>query len=181
WEGKTDKRGIAYIDKPLPSADDLPFCRIKRDKEAYLDYPQLKALSGLSRGLFIFARTSDDMTFVHSSWNHGIEPWRFQLPGPSRLDPVIAHTVLDRSLFRAGETVYMKHFIRQHTMSGFSMPGPEALPEGVGVWHLGSDQTYEFPLTWDMKNGVAQTSWKIPEKAKLGPYEVVFLTKLPKE
>ncbi|MCP4667274.1 MAG: alpha-2-macroglobulin, partial [Deltaproteobacteria bacterium] len=41
--------------------------------------------------------------------------------------------------------------------------------------------TYEFPLTWDMKNGVAQTSWKIPEKAKLGPYEVVFLTKLPKE
>lgn len=181
WEGTTDRRGIAYIDRQLPSADKLPYCRIKRDKEAYLDNPQLGALSGLGRGLFVFARTSDDMTFVHSSWNDGIEPWRFQLPGPSYLGPVIAHTVLDRSLFRAGETVHMKHFIRRHTMPGFSLLDQKTLPRGVGIRHLGSDQTYEFPIKWDVTNGVTETSWKIPRRAKLGHYQVVFLKKMPKK
>ena len=78
-------------------------------------------LRSLWGGLFVTAQTSEDMTFVHSGWDEGIEPWRFQLPGETNLDPILAHTIFDRTLLRAGETVHMKHVLRQHTTKGFSM------------------------------------------------------------
>ena len=36
--------------------------------------------SALDDGLFVTAQTDDDLSFVHSGWDQGIEPWRFQLP-----------------------------------------------------------------------------------------------------
>jgi uncharacterized protein YfaS (alpha-2-macroglobulin family) len=181
WKGKTDENGIAMIKKPLTSRADLPRCPMKGDKDLHFDYPQLRALGGLDSGLFVFARTSDDMAFVHSSWNQGIEQWRFRLPYLSYRGPIIAHTVLDRPLFRAGETVQMKHFFRKHTSKGFSLLPTEALPEAVSIRHQGSYQTYEFPLTWDHQSGVAETSWSIPKEAKLGHYEVLLLEKASKK
>ncbi len=64
------------------------------------------------------------MTFTHSNWNDGIESWRFNLPENygERRDPIIAHTVFDRTLLRAGETVHMKHFARIRTMEGMTLP-----------------------------------------------------------
>ena len=55
-----------------------------------------RALGG---GLFVMAQTSDDMAFVHSSWDDGIEPWRFQLPYESYSGPYIAHTIFDEHFF----------------------------------------------------------------------------------
>ncbi len=104
WSGKTDADGIAKIDEHLPSEQELPQCSVK------INYSEASnALSGMGRGLFVFARTSDDMTFVHSSWDNGIEPWRFNLPAASYQGPVSAHTIFDRTLLRAGETIHMKH------------------------------------------------------------------------
>jgi uncharacterized protein YfaS (alpha-2-macroglobulin family) len=173
WRGKTDQDGIAYIKKQLPLEKELPGCELNRDEDVYYDSPQLIALDGLGKGLFITAKTSDDMTFVHSSWDNGIEPWRYNLPSASEQGSIIADTIFDRSLLRAGETVHMKHIIREHTMSGFSMVG--GLPKAVLIRHQGSDQKYEFPLNWGT-NGVAETDWKIPPDAKIGIYEV-FLSK----
>ena len=48
---------------------------------------------------------ANDFSFVHTSWDRGIEPWRFQLPLANAREAIIAHTVLDRSLLRAGDTV----------------------------------------------------------------------------
>ena len=118
WKGKTDASGIARIEIPLPSPSDLPQCSYKMD---HYDYPQMRALHSLWGGLFVTAETSEDMTFVHSSWDEGIEPWRFQLPEETYLDPILAHTLFDRTLLRAGETIHMKHVLRQHTTKGFSM------------------------------------------------------------
>jgi hypothetical protein len=45
--------------------------------------------------------------------------WRFNLPtGYFGADNVIASTVFDRTLLRAGETVHMKHFLRRHVEQG---------------------------------------------------------------
>ena len=171
WSGKTDADGIARIDEHLPSEQELPQCSVK------INYSEASnALSGMGRGLFVFARTSDDMTFVHSSWDNGIEPWRFNLPEASYQGPVSAHTIFDRTLLRAGETIHMKHIGRRRTMSGFSMMEDSELPKAVLIQHRGSDQRYEFPLTWDSKD-VAETTWKIPPDARLGYYEVTLLKK----
>jgi len=134
------------------------------------------ALRELSQGLFITARIENDMSFVHSGWDEGIEPWRFQLVRESYLDPVIGHTIFDRSLLRAGETVHMKHILRQHTTQGFAPVPQDQMPTLVSIQHYGSEQKYEFPLKWDA-NGVAETRWSIPKDAKLGNYDVLFVEK----
>jgi uncharacterized protein YfaS (alpha-2-macroglobulin family) len=170
WNGKTDASGIAMIEEKLPP-ENLPLCRYEIDR---YDYNQMAALHGLSEGLFVTAQTPDDMSFVHSNWDEGIESWRFQVPTESDLDPTIGHTVFDRTLLRAGETVHMKHILRQHVMTGFSMAPEAQVPPLVSIQHQGSGQKYEFPLTWDA-NGIAETTWSIPKEAKLGTYEVLLV------
>jgi uncharacterized protein YfaS (alpha-2-macroglobulin family) len=172
WTGMTDVSGIARIRQPIP-IDSLSRCPYKLD---YRDYSQMGALNSLSGGLFITARTEDDMSFVHSNWDEGIEPWRFQLITESYLDPVIGHTIFDRSLLRAGETVHMKHVLRQHTTGGFAPVPQDRRPTLVSIQHYGSGQKYEFPLKWDA-SGVAETIWSIPKDAKLGNYDVLFVEK----
>ena len=55
------------------------------------------------------------MTFTLSNWVGGIESWRFNVPtGSFNATNVMADTVFDRTLLRAGETVHMKHFLRKH-------------------------------------------------------------------
>lgn len=175
WKGKTDVNGIARIKASLPSEEELPRCAFNPN------YSETsRALQGLGEGLFIFAKTAGDMTFVHSNWDDGIEPWRYNLPGASYQGPVIAHTIFDRTLLRAGETIHMKHLIRKRTMSGFSMPAKVELPKAMVIHHQGSDQRYEFALRWDAK-GIAETEWKIPVDAKLGQYGVVLLKKAPEQ
>ena len=175
WRGKTDEKGIAYIPKDLTESPG--HCDIYRDNESYFDSPQLGALWGIGSGYFVFVETTDDATFLHSSWDQGIETWRYQLPeAPYRTQNIIAHTVLDRSLLRAGETVHMQHFIRKHTISGFAAVEEEKLPATLVVQHQGSDQWQAFPLKWD-KNGTAATEWKIPKDAKLGSYLTALFLK----
>ncbi len=176
WEGRTNTDGIARLGEGVIDPKKLPICysQSKRETDANMDWEDNKALRGMVQGLFVFAKTDDDMTFVHSSWSEGIEPWRFNLPNEAYRGPVIGHTVFDRTLLRAGETVSMKHIMRKHTLAGFSPV--QKLPNTVLIRHQGSNQRYEFPLTWDA-NGIAETDWKIPPDTKLGHYEVVLFEK----
>src|SRR5439155_16170678 len=126
------------------------------------------ALRALQDGLLVVAETDDDLSFVHSSWTQGIEAWRFQLPGPSWwAGPFVAHTVLDRSLFRAGDTVHMKHLFRAQTIDGFAEVPADERPKEVFIRHRGSGEHYTLPLDWDA-SGAAVTEWAIPKAAKLG-------------
>ncbi|MCX5827399.1 MAG: MG2 domain-containing protein [Deltaproteobacteria bacterium] len=171
WQGKTDRTGVAMIKTRLPNPDDLSQCS---GKVNYRESPH--ALSNLNGGLFVFARSGGDMTFTHSSWDEGIEPWRFQLPtgGYSGEEGIVAHTILDRPLFRAGETAHMKHILRTHTSGGFALLPMGKRPDFLTIQHLGSDQTYRLPLRWHA-NGSAETDWKIPENARLGTYELTLV------
>jgi uncharacterized protein YfaS (alpha-2-macroglobulin family) len=72
------------------------------------------------------------MAFTWSDWQRGIEPWRFNVP--TSQDPAPdqrAHTVFDRTLLRAGETVSMKHLLRLETSQGFGLP-PRGWPGHAG-------------------------------------------------
>jgi len=171
WQGKTDRTGVALIKTRLPNPDNLSQCS---GKVNYRESPH--SLSNLNGGLFVFARSGGDMTFTHSSWDEGIEPWRFQLPtgGYSGEEGVVAHTILDRPLFRAGETAHMKHILRTHTSGGFALLSPAKRPDFLTIQHLGSDQTYRLPLRW-YANGSTETDWKIPENARLGTYELALV------
>jgi uncharacterized protein YfaS (alpha-2-macroglobulin family) len=173
WQGKTDERGVALIQGTLPSQDKQARCNGPVNY-----YEAGTVLSGMNAGLFVFVRAGGDATFTHSSWEEGIEPWRFQLPAADYrgLDDVIAHTIFDRTLLRAGETVHMKHIFRIPTTEGFSLPGDKTRFDEIAIRHGGSGQEYRMPLSW-RSNGSAETDWQIPEGARLGTYEVSLARK----
>jgi len=168
WQGSTGPDGVAHIREALPRAK-------------------------CGDQLFVSARSGEDFTFTLSSWQKGIEPWRFQLPqGSLDEDSRIVATVFDRSLLRAGETLHMKHFLRRRVGTGLALvaagePTPVpgyaplgeetvergALPAKAWIAHQGSGDKFALPLAWDAA-GQAHGEWKIPEAAKLGAYQVVI-------
>ncbi|MCL4657783.1 MG2 domain-containing protein [Burkholderia multivorans] len=154
--GKTDAQGLLKIDGPFEPKREC------RSSETFNDY-------------FVSARVDDpktgrDMAFVSSNWNRGIEAWRFNVPTDTDHAPTVrAHTVFDRTLLRAGETVSMKHFVRTETLQ--SLAFPSQYPTRVTIRHLGSGQTYKLPLTWAADHS-ADTQFALPAAAKLGEYSV---------
>ncbi len=173
WQGKTDEGGVARIRASLPSGKNLPHCRDKREEEEY--WPPL---AGIQSGLFVFAGTQKDLTFTHSGWDEGIESWRFNIPSGnfSEKEAFLAHTVFDRTLFRAGEEVHLKHFLRKPAMKGLFLPSQMEGINEIMIEHARSNQQYVFPLKW-RPDGSAETVFKIPENAKLGTYEVSLSSK----
>ncbi|MFY3385591.1 MG2 domain-containing protein [Paracidovorax sp. MALMAid1276] len=116
----------------------------------------------------------EDMAFTWSDWQRGIEPWRFNVPTSSDPRPdERAHTLFDRTLFRAGETVSMKHLVRAQTRQGFALP--QAVPDTLVITHVGSGQQFTQPLAWRgtaTGGPSAQSTFAIPPAAKLGVYQV---------
>ncbi len=174
WYGTTDGRGLAMV-SGVAALNSLPRCDRPNDEhpdpDAFSD--QTTPISDLSSGVIVTARKGTDFSFVHSSWQQGIEAWRFHLPNDDQSPNVAAHTVLDRPLFRAGETVHMKHFIRAKTLAGFSIPVAGDLPNSLSIRHLGSDEHYDLDLSWQ-PDGTADLEWEIPKSAKLGQYQIVM-------
>ncbi|MBF0487491.1 MAG: alpha-2-macroglobulin [Nitrospirae bacterium] len=173
WQGKTAEDGIARINQTLPSDSGLPSCR---EKLNWAENSQV--LNDVTSGIFVFARTRDDLTFSHTSWYKGIEPWRFKLPESygGAEDVTVAHTVFDRTLLRAGQTVHMKHIIRKHSINGFEFVPAGEMPERAVIVHSGSNREFPFPLKW-LQDGAAEMNWAIPEQAANGRYEVYLIKK----
>ncbi len=116
------------------------------------------------------ARAEGDFTFTLTNWTDGIEPYAFGLPTGSRYAADVVHTVFDRTLLRAGETVSMKHFFRRRTMSGLEQH-PAGTTLAVEILHHGSGERYASEI--DVGNdAVAEQRWEIPAEAKLGDYSV---------
>ena len=164
---RTDAQGIArFTQVPVqaPSCDSA-------DDGFYSDTRQAYFVSARAE-----VRGVPDMAFTWSSWQRGIEPWRFNVPTSRDPEPdVRAHTVFDRTLLRAGETVSMKHLLRTETDGGFGLP--KANPATLVITHVGSGQEYTQPLAWRATatgGRSAESSFAVPRAAKLGVYQVTL-------
>ena len=182
WHGNTDPRGLALVPR-ISAFDHLPECKepdiSDEDRQKNPDYysSQNAALRDLGSGLIVTASYGSDFSFDRTSWQDGIEPWRFHVTTEWQPVNVGATTVMDRTLFRAGETVHMKHFVRDRTIAGFATVAPERLPDTMRISFVGGDQTYDFKLQW-RDNGTAESTWDIPKNAKLGEYSVTLIRHL---
>lgn len=158
----TNAQGIAELKGLSPRP---PRCGSGEDdhREAYFVSARAKDAQGV-----------EDMAFTWSDWHRGIEPWRFNVP--TSQEPVPderVHTILDRSLLRAGETVSMKHLVRTETRNGFGLPANA--PKEMVVTHVGSGQQFTQPLEWrkTATGGLsAESRFQIPPAARLGHYQV---------
>lgn len=163
-QGRTDDNGLLHVRQALPGDT----------------YCSDTGLSGVFAAARIDASHSQaggkaDFAFVLSSWDDGIESWRFNLPLDTGKNPTRrVHTVLDRSLFRPGETVSMKHFLRLETRDGLAVPDAD-LPDAVLITPIGLDQTTRLPVQWQTtpSGGLfAESRYRLPETASMGSYHV---------
>ncbi|HMN58699.1 MAG TPA: MG2 domain-containing protein, partial [Ottowia sp.] len=163
-QASTDAQGLAHFKDVPPNP---PSCAREGDW-----------LGDFQQAYFVSARAQNhgvaDMAFTWSSWQRGIEPWRFNVPTSTEPTPdTRAHTVLDRSLLRAGETLSMKHLIRTETQAGFGLPKQD--PTRLVITHLGSGQEYTQPLAWRTTatgGRSAESTFAIPQAARLGVYAI---------
>ncbi len=123
--------------------------------------------------LFVSARLGDDLSFARSDWDEGIETWRFGLPQDWNSDARLAHSVLDRVLFRPGDTVHMKHILRDKRPQGLAYPA--RTPRTLLIQHEGSGQRWFLPLAW--RNGAAESVWSVPPGARRGDYVLRLVDK----
>ena len=144
WQGRSDAQGRALIEQALPKSYDC--------------------------FLFASARLGEDYSFVRSDWNEGLEGWRFGVETWGAFENRRIHTVFDRTLLRAGQTVSMKHIARERNSQSFIFPDAQKLPSELVITHESGDE-FRQPLSWDSR-GVATNQWKIPETAKRGAYHV---------
>lgn len=157
WNGTTDANGIARIERGFDEHDESGEDCLSRD------------------GLFVSARAGGDLAFVYGGWNRGIEPWRFNLPLARGAEPDRrAHTVMDRTLLRVGETLSMKHFVRDEVPAGLALAAVDTLPTEVVITHLGSGSETVLPLAWPRGARAAESRWAVPAAAKLGLYDVAL-------
>lgn len=159
WTGKTESDGTALAENfPAKVAD----C----------------SSNGFSSGVVVVAEKDGDFSFVHSGWDNGIETWRFHVSSSGAEDETMAHTVFDRTLLRAGQTVHMKHFLRERYLRGIRYRTGE-MPKSLVILHSGGKKMV-FPLKFDAA-GVAESEWKIPKDAELGGYSLYLNSQSPKE
>ncbi|HEX4869779.1 MAG TPA: MG2 domain-containing protein, partial [Moraxellaceae bacterium] len=151
WQGRTDAQGIARF--PTPA-----------DFSGYDD-------ACMSR-YAVIARANGDRGLVLPGWDEGIENWRFNLSGWRNSGDYVAHTILDRSLLRAGETVHMRHVVRELALRALVAPR-KARFKRLYLVHEGSGQEYELPLAIG-PDGNGENQWAVPRAAKLGRYQVML-------
>jgi alpha-2-macroglobulin len=152
--GTTDRFGRLLVESGLPPPSTRGGCENLGD-----DSPPL----------MVSARKGGDFSFTLTNWGDGIRPYDFDLPyGWSEQEPVF-HSILDRTLLRAGETVHMKHVYRAPTPTGLRSGG--TLSGTLVLQHRGSPTSFELPLALD-DGGIGETQWTPPKGAPAGDYDI---------
>lgn len=152
--GTTDKHGRLLVAGGLPPPSTRSGCEHLGD-----DSPPL----------MVSARKGGDFSFTLTNWGDGIRPYDFELPyGWSEQEPVF-HSILDRTLLRAGETIHMKHVYRAPTPTGWRSGG--TLSGTLVLQHRGSPTSFDLPLALD-DGGIGETEWTPPKGAPAGDYDI---------
>ncbi|HEX8241773.1 MAG TPA: MG2 domain-containing protein [Allosphingosinicella sp.] len=162
--GTTDKQGRLLVTGGLPEPSTRSNCR---------------NLGVESPPLMISARKGGDFSFTLTNWGDGIRPYDFDLPyGASQAEPVF-HSILDRTLLRAGETIHMKHVYRTPVPTGFRSGG--TLKGTLVLQHRGSPTSFELPFSLD-DGGIGENEWTAPKGAPAGDYDIsVKLAREPRK
>ena len=171
WSGQTNEQGLVRVDRGVFT--ERPYQEVEN--------------KGNCQGSpwVIMAASGTDRSFALSEWNGGIESWRFNLYGENdyacdegcggygygetRTGDYVAHTIFDRTLLRAGETVHMRHLLRRNKLSGISAPESSMQVKAVIVEHRSSDTRFELSAAFSAI-GNGSNEWTIPKSAKLGEY-----------
>ncbi|MEO6277624.1 MG2 domain-containing protein [Roseateles sp.] len=153
WQGRSDANGLASIDRRS-----LAICSKPPDA-----------------GVTVVARHTwpdgeRDVSVANSRWTGLLDAASYGIHETWGGTTVRAHTVLDRSLFKPGETVSMRHVVRRENIAGLAAG---ELPRSATMVHLGSGKTWTVPLE-EIAPGEGLSRFELPGDAPLGSYTVLL-------
>ena len=122
--------------------------------------------------LMISARKSGDFSFTLTAWSEGIRPYDFDLNYGYSAQEDIMHTVFDRTLIKAGESINMKHILRLPVGTGFAFTGE--MSGTLRLSHSGSGTEFDLPLAIG-GDGIGESAWTAPQGAPQGDYSLSFI------
>ncbi|NEN74749.1 hypothetical protein F9B74_00190 [Pelistega sp. NLN82] len=167
--GVTNEEGVFHYKGKMPENRQCTY-----DNYSYMASIRIPDTHPLANGM-------EDYAFALSSWNNGIERWAFNLNPyweQNTKQDIILHPVLGRTLLRAGETLNIKHLVRQKSKDGLLTPSQNTpLPTDLVLSLDALDEEITLPLTWQTAaNGslYAETNWEIPKTAKNGTYSITY-------
>jgi len=128
----TDEQALVWVTdlqsgEPVPNADLTLYDyygepagsgRTDRDGLAMLDMPDQERWESVT----VLAESRLGLGAVVSNWTDGVSPWDYQLPVNWEARPFRAHLFTDRQIYRPGQTVYYKAFLRLDDDGEYSLP-----------------------------------------------------------
>ncbi len=151
WEGITNGDGI--VEAP-----------------GWREFPDIPREEWSSPRLWVIVTHGDDIAYTASTWNEGIEPYRFNVMtdwNPEQ-DPWQGMVFTERGIYRPGEEVEFKGIFRSRRKADWQIPSGEIL---LRVYDPQSDEGYRDSMRVNEFGSVAGT-FKIPKDARLGYYTV---------
>jgi len=111
---------VSDLDLTLYGQSGQPFATTTTDKDGI-------ATAKLADGdpwspITVVGTLGDDTTAVLRNWSDGISPWAFDLPVEQYPQPFRVYSFSDRSIYRPGQTVYYKGFVRADDDGTYSLP-----------------------------------------------------------
>lgn len=175
---------VTAIDTGQPVADadvayydcaDNPVWRGKSGTDGVARLP-MNATCGVEgrHGEYLVVRKGDDLAALQVGTGQFFPSPRGPAPfgGRAPVQPgsgqyVTGHTILDRTLFKAGETLHLENHVREQVSTGF-----QHLPPARGSLEIifnFSEVVHKAEVRWN-EHGAANATWRIPANAKLGRY-----------
>lgn len=111
---------------------------------------------------------------VSSSWNDGLEPWRFNIHYDYAPQDVTTKAALfsDRGIYRPGETVYIKGAVRSLKDGAWTIP---SFTRGtLSVFNARGEEAFKKDVTLSSVMGTFDASVPLPKDAYTGEWSFSF-------
>lgn len=146
-----------------------PIGRMTTDADglAMLDMPRL---SSLYTDVYAEINTDERFGFVHSKWDDGLDPWRFDVRGDYEPEDFSVYLYTDRPIYRPDQPVYFRGVVRNRDDVEFTIPrGIEEVP--VTVYDPRDQIVFEgvLPVT---PYGTFSGEFELDAGAALGFYRI---------
>lgn len=154
WTGRTDKHGVALA----PGTQEL-----NAPRESKWEKPQI----------FAFVTSSNGDAVLSSSWDDGLEPWRFNINFDYNPEPTQWMTALftDRGVYRPGETVYIKGLTRKQKQGVWVLP--QLTQATLQIRNSRWEKVKEETVHYDTHGGF-ELRFTLPEDAATGTWQLQF-------
>lgn len=118
--------------------------------------------------LTVVGLLGDDSAVVLRNWSDGISPWEFDVPVEVFSQPFRVFAFSDRRIYRPGQTVYYKGYVRADDDGVYSLP-PTGLPVRLEVFDSQGRTVAQDQLMLS-ENGTFDGAILLSESASLGYY-----------